>query len=333
MQAREIHLRRRPGPLAAAEDFETVEVELPALRHGEVRVENQFLSVDPYMRQRMVDAPSYYSPWPLGADLDGDALGVVVESAAPGLEPGRWVASQYGWRDGFVSGAQELTPLDMPPDGLGWSAYLGVFGATGLTAWLGVVDIILPRPGDVVLVTSAAGAVGSAAGQIARACGATVIGSTSSAAKAEIVTGRYGFDAAFNYRDERPADAIARLAPDGLDGYFDSVGGEHLEAALDAMRVGGRIAKCGGASAYDTETPPPGPSNLHQLFARRLLLQGYLVSDHRARVPEFRRHMRHLLDTGRVVADETVVDGLDAAVPAFLGLFHGANVGKTVVRL
>jgi NADPH-dependent curcumin reductase CurA len=327
-----VQLVRRPGALAAATDFAVVEGLIPEPEGGQVLVENRFFSVDPYMRARMSDAPSYYSPWPLRAPLSGDAVGVVVQSRATGLPEGQWVASDCGWRDRFVAGAAELRALD-PPSDLGYSSYLGVLGATGLTAYLGVVDVLAPQPGEVVFVTTAAGSVGSIAGQLCRSLGASVIGSTSTDAKVEHVITRYRFDTAFNYRRERVSDALRRLAPDGIDGLFDCVGGEQLEAALDAMRIGGRIAKCGEASAYNSPDPPVGPRNLRHFFGKRLLMRGFLVSDHHERIPEFQTRMRDLLSSGQVVADETVVSGLDQAVPAFLALFEGENLGKTLVAL
>jgi NADPH-dependent curcumin reductase CurA len=327
-----VWLVRRPGGRAGADDFAIVEVELPPLAAGEVLVENRFLSVDPYMRPRMDDRPSYFAPWPLRCGLDGDAVGVVLESRGDGLAAGDWVASEHGWRDRFVAPASELRPLTEPPAGLDHGTYLGVMGATGLTAYLGVEDVIRPVAGECVYVSTAAGAVGSVAGQLCRLRGARVVGSTSTAEKVALVTQRYGFTAAFDYRRTDPWEALAELASDGIDGFFDNVGGEQLEAALDAMRVGGRIAKCGSITSYDGSAVP-GPQNLHHFFGKRLTMTGFLVSDHRARVPEFQARMRHWLDAGDVVADDTRVDGLEAAVTAFVGLFSGTNVGKSIAVL
>ena len=330
--ARQIELVRRPASQACEGDFRIADVTLPAPRAGEALVENRFLSVDPYMRARMDDRPSYYAPWPLDAALDGDAVGIVVTSRHPVLAPGDWVASEHGWRDRFVAPAAHLRPLPAAPAGFDHGAYLGALGATGLTAYLGVEDVLRPAPGEYVLVTTAAGAVGSVAGQLCRLRGAHVIGSTSTPEKVEHVLGRYHFDAAFDYRLRGTREALAEFAPDGIDGLFDNVGGEQLEAALDAMRIGGRIAKCGAAAEYDA-APPPGPSNLHHFFGKRLTMTGFLVSDHRARAPAFQARMREWLEEGAVVVDETREHGLEAAVPAFLGLFASRNVGKTIVVL
>lgn len=330
---RQIQLARRPRGAAAEGDFELVETVLAPPADGEALVENRFFSVDPYMRLRMSGDSSYFAPWPLRAALDGDAVGVVVRSRAAGLAPGDWVASQHGWRERFVAGAGELRSLGEPPAGHDHGAFLGVMGATGLTAYVGVCDIIVPRPGESIFITTAAGAVGSVAGQISRLLGARTIGSASSDAKVRSVTERYGFDAAFNYRTRSTRRALGEFAPGGIDGLFDNVGGRQLEAALDAMAIGGRIAKCGAASGYDTPTAPPGPRNLHHFFGKRLTMRGFLVSDHHARRPEFERRMRGWLAAGTVVADETRAHGLEAAVPTFLGLFDGANLGKTIVDL
>lgn len=296
-------------------------------------VRNQYFSVDPYMRARMDDRPSYYPPWPLNAPLDGDAVGIVADSREPAYRPGQWVASDFGWRESFIAGPEDIRPLPVPPASLGYSAYLGVLGATGLTAYLGVNDILKPQPGDVVLITSAAGAVGSAAGQMCKARGARVIGSTSTPEKVRHVISRYRFDAAFDYRAEGTGEALARLAPTGINGMLDSVGGEQLEAGIEAMRIGGRIAKCGAIIGYDTPYPVPGPRNMHHFFGKRLLLQGFLVSDHHDRVAEFRQRAHAWLSGGQLISDETMASGIDSAVRAFLQLFEGRNMGKTVVSV
>jgi len=329
----EVQLVRRPDATAAVSDFDLVEAPVPSLKSGQVRVENRYLSVDPYMRARMNDRPSYCPPWPLNAPLDGDAVGIVTESREPTLPSGQWVLSDCGWRERYVAGRSDVRPLEPPPAGYGYSAYLGILGATGLTAYLGVMDVLAPRPGEVMLITTAAGAVGGTAGQMCRALGAHVIGSTSTPAKVAHVISRYGFDAAFDYRNEQPAQALARLAPDGIDGMFDNVGGTQLEAGIEAMRTGGRIAKCGAIGDYNSPHPAPGPPNMHHFFGKRLVMRGFLVSDHHDRIPEFQRKARDWLADGQLVADETVFSGIDSAVPAFLQLFAGHNIGKTVISL
>jgi NADPH-dependent curcumin reductase CurA len=333
LRARQVRLARRPEGPAHSRDFELAHVVLPEPRDGEVLVENRFLSVDPYMRARMDDRLSYYSPWKLHAPLHGDAVGVVVESRTSRFKPGDWVAGEHGLRDRFVSPAADLRALRDPPSGFDHSVYLGALGAPGLTAYVGVTEILRPEPGETVFVTTAAGAVGSAAGQICRALEARVIGSTGSAEKVERVISRYRFDAGFDYHVTSTAAALHEHAPDGIDGMFDSVGGKQLEDALDWMNVGGRIAKCGAITGYDTGVPVPGPGNLEHFFGKRLTMKGFLVSDHHDLRPVFEAQMREWLSDGQVVADETRFHGIEQVVEAFLDLFQGRNIGKTVIGL
>lgn len=327
-----VFLRSRPSGVPGEESFGLARAPLPPPGAGEVVVENRYLSVDPYMRGRMDDAPSYYPPWPLEEPLDGDAIGVVVESRLPQLPAGTWVHSEYGLRDAFVAAAADLRVLAAPPAGCDHGCFLDLLGGTGLTAYLGVVDVLAPQPGETVFVSSAAGSVGSIAGQLCRVAGARTIGSTGSAEKVRIAVERYRFDAAFDYREEPASAALARLAPAGIDGFFDNVGGEQLEAAIEALRVGGRIAKCGAIAGYNGE-PPPGPRNLHHFFGKRLTMTGFLVSDHRERRPEFEARMRAWIESGEIRADRRSFAGLEQAGAAFRDLFSGGNVGKTVIEL
>jgi NADPH-dependent curcumin reductase CurA len=329
---RYLELVDRPSDAPGPENFALAEAALPPVDRGQVLVENRYLSVDPYMRGRMSDRPSYYPPWPLRSPLDGDAVGVVVASRAPDLPEGKWVASQLGLRDRFVASPAALRRLHTPPAGLDHSCHLDALGGTGFTAYLGV-EILQLGTGDCVFVTTAAGSVGSVAGQLCKLAGARVIGSTSTAEKARIAEERYGFDAVFEYPVDPPAETLARLAPEGLVGFFDNVGGEQLEAALDHMRIGGRIAKCGSIAGYNSAEPPPGPRNLHHFFGKRLTMIGFLVSDHGARRPEFERRMHHWLEAGAVRTDHRVFHGLEQIPEAFVDLFAGGNVGKTIVAL
>ena len=326
-------LRRRPAGVPDEEDLGLETAALPPLGEGEVLVENRYVSVDPYMRGRMNDAPSYFPPWPLGEPLDGDAIGVVVESRAPEFPEGSWVHSECGLRDSFVAGTEGLRPLAPPPAGFDHGCYLDLLGGTGLTAYIGVVDAIAPRRGETVFVSSAAGSVGSIAGQLCRVAGARTIGSTGSPEKVRIAVERYRFDAAFDYREEPAAEALARLAPEGIDGFFDNVGGAQLEAAIESLRIGGRIAKCGAIAGYNSDEPPPGPRNLHHFFGKRLQMTGFLVSDHGERRPEFEARMRGWMERGELRADRRVFAGLAQAGAAFRDLFSGGNVGKTVIEL
>jgi NADPH-dependent curcumin reductase CurA len=333
MSAREIQLAARPEGEAREGDFRLAEVELPDPKAGQVLIRNTWMSVDPYMRGRMDDAESYVPPFELGAPLDGGAVGEVIGSEDPSLEQGEVVLHGLGWRDHALAPAGQVRKIDTsiaPPQ-----AYLGVLGMPGLTAYAGLIEVAGLREGDVVFVSGAAGAVGGLAGQIAKLRGHRVIGSAGSPEKVEYVTGELGFDAAFNYRDGPVAELLAEAAPDGIDVYFDNVGGDHLEAAIGALNLHGRVAMCGAISGYDASgaEPPPGPRNLKEAIGKRLNLRGFIVGDHRHLRDDFTREIGTWLSEGRIRYRETVVDGLENAPAAFLGMLHGDNIGKMLVRL
>jgi NADPH-dependent curcumin reductase CurA len=329
---REIRLAARPSGWPTPENFRLVEVPVPRPAPGQVLIRNRYMSVDPYMRGRMNDVPSYVPPYELGRVLDGGAVGVVVASADPRVTEGEHVLHGLGWREYALADAGSVRRVD--PDAAGsLSAYLGALGMTGLTAYAGLVDVADQRPGDVVFVSAAAGAVGSLAGQIARLRGASrVVGSAGSAAKVDHVLG-LGFDAAFNYRDGDVRRLLRAAAPDGIDVYFDNVGGDHLEAAIGELRRFGRVALCGAIAQYNADAPVPGPGNLALAIGKRLTLRGFIVADHGALAGRFGEEMAGWLREGRIRFDETVVDGLENAPAAFLGMLRGENTGKTVVRL
>ena len=330
--SREIQLAVRPRGTPGPHAFRWAERPVPDPGSGEVVVANTHLSVDPYMRGRMDDVPSYIPPWPIGAPLDGAAVGVVVASEAPALPVGTTVEHQLSWREVAVGPAASFSPIDA--DGISPSLFLGVLGAPGLTAWVGINDVARVQPGDTVFVSGAAGAVGSIAGQIARLEGAgRVIGSAGSPEKVAYLRDELGFDAAFDYHDGPVAEQLAAIAEDGIDVFFDNVGGDHLEAAIAAMNLHGRIALCGAISGHNDTAPAPGPRNLFQLIARRVRTEGFLVLDHLDRMPAFRAEARRWLRDGELIARETVVDGLGAMPDAFLGLYRGDNIGKMVVAL
>jgi len=329
--AREIRLASRPSGWPTDENFAFADVELPAPADGELLVRNTFMSVDPYMRGRMNDAKSYTPPYELGKALEGGAVGEVVESGVDGVAPGALVLHNAGWRShALVSEYAPLTPIE----GVSPSHFLGALGMPALTAYVGLLDVAAFEPGETVFVSGAAGAVGSLVGQFARLKGAgRVIGSAGSADKVAHLTNKLGFDAAFNYRDGDVGELLAQAAPDGIDVYFDNVGGSHLEAAVDALRMNGRVAVCGAISMYNEKEPPPGPRNLHLLLGKRLRVQGFLVLDHYDRFGAMAAEVGRWLTTGKLVAEETFVDGLDNAPAAFLGMLRGENTGKMVVRL
>lgn len=326
---REIHLASRPVAMPTPDNFRLVEVAVPEPAEGQVKVRNLVMSVDPYMRGRMNDVKSYVPPFALDAVLDGGAVGEVVESRSPDLKAGDLVLHGYGWREWAVDDARRFRRLDpvAPP-----SAFLGVLGMPGLTAYVGLLDIAAMKPGDTVFVSGAAGAVGSLVGQLARLKGAArVIGSAGSAAKVAHLTGELGFDAAFNYRDGDVSKLLKQAAPDGIDVYFDNVGGDHLTAAIARAKPFARFALCGAISAYNE--PVPGPDNMTLMIGKRITMRGFIVSDHNERMADLVREVGAWYAAGEIKAEETVVEGLENAPEAFTGLLRGANTGKMVVKL
>ncbi|MBM6621892.1 NADP-dependent oxidoreductase [Micrococcaceae bacterium RIT802] len=328
-----IQLASRPTGWPDQQNFRTAVVELPALADGEVRVANEFMSVDPYMRGRMNDVKSYVPPFQVDEVMNGGAVGRVVESRDDSLPVGTPVLHTQGWRDIAQGPAADFRAITELP-GLPLSVYLGTLGMTGLTAWVGLLEIASMKEGDTVFVSGAAGAVGTMVGQIARLKGAArVIGSAGSAEKIDLLTCKYGFDAAFNYKDGDIAGQLATAAPDGIDVYFDNVGGEHLEAAIGAMNDGGRVALCGAISQYNATEPSPGPRNMANLVTRGLRLEGFTVGHYQQHFGAFAEQVGAWVSGGDVVFDETVVTGLENAVDAFLDLLRGANTGKMVVKI
>ena len=328
---REVRLVRRPHGEPVPDDFELAEVDVPAPADGEVLVRNLFVSVDPYMRGRMNDVKSYVPPYQLGKAMEGGAVGEVVASTVDSHAPGDLVLHGLGWRDvavGPAKGFQVLERTDVSP-----SYHLGVLGMPGLTAYAGLFEVARFAEGETLFVSGAAGAVGSVVGQLAKTRGGTVIGSAGSPEKVAWLTDELGFDAAFDYKAGPVAEQLRAAAPDGIDVYFDNVGGEHLEAAISSLKVHGRACICGMISAYNATTPPAAPRNLGQVVGKRLRLEGMLVRDHAHLQGEFVREVGQLLADGRLTAQETVVDGIEHAVDAFLGLLSGRNTGKMVVRV
>jgi NADPH-dependent curcumin reductase CurA len=269
-------------------------------------------------------------PFALGKPLDGGAVGEVIESRARELKPGDVVTSNFGWREYFMASPKELHPVSREVESL--SVYLGALGMTGMTAWTGL-NLVDVKAGDVIYISGAAGAVGNMAGQLAKLRGCRVIGSTGSMEKVKFLREDCGFDIAFDYKTGPVLEQLNLEAPDGIDVYFDNVGGEILEAALSALRVHGRIIACGGISGYNDEKPRPGPSNLFNMTTKRLTMKGMIVRDWLDRQAEFEKEVGGYLRTGKLKNKETVVEGLDQAEGAFIGLFEGKNFGKMVVKL
>jgi NADPH-dependent curcumin reductase CurA len=323
--SREVVLAARPQGAPQESDFEVREADVPAPGDGEVRVRNVFVSVDPYMRGRMTGVRTYVDPYQVGDVIDGAAVGRVVESRHDGLAEGDWVLSTLGWREEGIAAGDGLRKLDpelAPP-----STALGVLGMPGLTAWVGLVDVGRVQEGETLYVSGAAGAVGSTAVQIAKLKGLRVIGSAGSEEKVEWLRS-LGVEA-FDYRETRLKDALA----DGIDVFFDNVGGDQLEGALNALRPFGRVIACGAISRYNDERPEPGPRNLALIVSKRLRLEGFIVIDHMGRYRDFLAEVGPWVAGGRVAYRETVVDGIERAPEAFAGLFRGDNVGKMLVRV
>jgi NADPH-dependent curcumin reductase CurA len=329
---REIRLKRRPVGTPAESDMELVDVPIGEPEKGEILVRNIYMSVDPYMRGRMVDRKSYIPPFQLGAPLEGMAVGRVVTSKSRAFVEGDHVLSMQGWREYFVSNGHGLTKIDSGIAPI--QAHLGVLGLTGFTAYVGLLEVGRPKEGDTVFVSAASGAVGSIVCQIAKIKGCRVVGSAGSDAKVAWLVDEAGIDAAFNYK--KASDLIAELGkhcPNGIDVYFENVGGEHLVAALEHMNPFGRIALCGLISQYNATEPVPGPANFSQILLKRLTMQGFIAGDHFDERPRFTDDMSAWIREGKIKWKETVVGGLENAPAAFIGLFKGKNFGKMLVKV
>jgi NADPH-dependent curcumin reductase CurA len=333
--AREVHLVRRPSGFPEPDDFAFVDRELSEPGEGEVLVANHDFSVDPYMRGRMNDVPSYVAPFRLNEAMDGRSVGEVVASRSDDVAVGDLVTANLAWRTHGVVPAKQVQKVSAP-EGVSPSAFLGVLGAPGLTAWVGLLDKAAFREGDAVFVSGAAGAVGSLVGQLAKLKGASrVVGSAGSADKVAWLTGELGYDAAFNYKDGPVTDQLREAMPDGVDVYFDNVGADHLEAAIACANDFARVAACGAIAHYnDTdENPTPGPANLFQIVKKRLSIQGFIVTDSIDRMRPFLEEVTPWVAEGRVKFAETTVEGIDRAVEAFRGMLRGENTGKMIVKV
>ncbi|MGE3930029.1 MAG: NADP-dependent oxidoreductase [Hyphomonadaceae bacterium] len=331
LTSREIRLKSRPDGMPAAENFELSAVDVPAPAAGELLVRNLWMSVDPYMRGRMYDRPSYVPPFELGKALMGGAVGRVEASNDPDFAPGDLVESMNGWREAFVTVGAALQKL--PQSGVPEQAYLGVLGMPGMTAYTSFHRIGEPKAGETVFVSGAGGAVGSAVCQIAKLRNCKVVASAGSDAKLAWLKGR-GVDATVNYKTcGNLLKAVREAAPNGIDIYFDNVGGEHLEVAMEVARPWARFIECGMISIYNNAEPSPGPRNMAYIVGKRLRLQGFIVSDFMDMREQFRTDMTQWVKDGAVQWEETVENGIENAPKAFLNLFTGANAGKMLVKL
>jgi hypothetical protein len=330
--AKQIHMLSRPEGTPSQEHFAIVEVDLPAPGEGQVLVKNHYMSVDPYMRGRMRAQGVYAEPYALNKAMWGGAVGEIVESNAEGLKAGDTVLSGGAWQDKFVadgSTMSKLTPFDK--DKL--SLYLGTLGMPGMTAYVGLFRFGEPKAGETVFISAASGAVGANVCQIAKRHGCRVIGSVGSNAKAQWLLDECGVDEVINYKTCGDlTKALAEAAPDGVDVYFENVGGEHLQAAINVMNPYGRIAACGMISSYNQAQPIPGPNNLMLIVGKKIRINGFIVFDHNDMRAQFLADMESWVSEGKIKTKETIVEGLDNAVDAFLALFTGDNFGKMIVK-
>ena len=332
---RRIVLARRPQGAPVAQDFRLEETPVPVLVPGQVLLRTRFLSLDPYMRGRMSDAPSYAPPDALGAPLTAQTVSVIEASENSAYRPGELVVANVGWQDYGVSDGRDLVRID---PGLERPSYaLGVLGMPGLTAYVGLLDIGQPKAGETVVVGAATGAVGSVVGQIAKLKGCRVVGVAGGKAKCDYAVESLGFDACLDHRVPELRERLAASCPKGIDVYFENVGGEVLYAVTPLLNVGARVPLCGLIAWYNLEKPPPGgdrtPALLSRVLRWRIRIQGFIVVDHYHRYPTFAKDMSEWLRAGRVRYREELIEGIENAPRAFIGLLAGENFGKLVVRV
>ncbi|MBV8626673.1 MAG: NADP-dependent oxidoreductase [Paraburkholderia sp.] len=326
---RQILLVSRPQGAASSDNFKLVETPLAPLAEGQVRVRNHYMSLDPYMRGRMNESKSYALPQPLNEVMIGGTAGEVVESKNPKFNVGDKVVGLFGWQEYGTSDGTGMQKVDTSHVPL--SAYLGPVGMPGVTAWYGLNRIIAPKAGETVVVSAASGAVGSVVGQLAKLAGCRAVGIAGGADKCRYVVETLGFDACVDYKAGNLYQDLKAATPDGVDGYFENVGGEVLDATLARMNAFGRIALCGMISGYDSAPSPLKHPAL--LLTQRLLVQGFIVSEHMDVWPEALKQLGTLVAQKKLQYRETIAQGLESAPEAFLGMLKGKNFGKQLVKL
>ncbi len=334
LKGHEIRLKSRPVGMPTEDNFEYAEGPVAEPKDGEVLVRNVWMSVDPYMRGRMMDRKSYVPPFQIGQALQGGAIGQVIAAGkGASFGVGDYLNHMLGWREYAVVGPQAM-PQKVDPNLAPVQSFLGVLGMPGLTAYAGLFKVAAFKPGDTVFVSAASGAVGGVVCQLAKARGAYVVGSAGSDEKCQWLVKEAKIDKAINYKKESDLDAAVGAAfPKGIDVYFENVGGKHLEAAINHMNPFGRLALCGMIEQYNNTTPAPGPSNIILAVAKSLRLEGFIVSNHFDMLPAFHKEVGGLIAQGKMKWKETVVEGLQDAPKAFLGLFKGENFGKALVKV
>ena len=331
-RSQQIVLVSRPEGMPTSSNFKMDSTEIRPIEEGEFLVKNLWMSVDPYMRGRMKDTDSYVPPFQIDEPLEGGCIGEVIESRNNDFSEGDMVLGNLGWRECWKSNGKDVTSIDANLAPV--QAYLGVLGMTGLTAWVGLNKIAQLQPGSTVFVSAASGAVGSIVVQLAKAKDCRVIGSAGKPEKIEWLKEKTGIDAVINYKETKDlASVLAKLVPDGIDVFFDNVGGDHLEAALDVMNDFGCCVECGMISTYNATEPTPAPRNLFRVIGKRIRMQGFIVRDHLDAKDEFVREMASLIKASKVVWHESITEGLENAPAAFMGLFEGDNLGKQLVRI
>ncbi len=324
-------LAARPSGFPEESDFSLQEVELPVARHGELLIKIEYLSLDPYMRGRMNAGKSYTPGVSIGEVMTGEGVGVVVESKANGFTPGDHVVTRTGWQEyatAHVSAVRKVDPSVAPV-----STALGILGMPGLTAYFGTFSVIDPKPGEAFVVSAASGAVGGVVGQLAKMAGCRVVGTAGSDEKINYIVEELGFDAGINYKTENVSERLAELCPDGIDGYFDNVGGETTDAVLENLATGARIAICGQIAQYNDVEQAMGPRNLRALLVAQAKMQGFLVYQFNQQHPAALKRLSHWVSEGTLKYKEDVVEGFENMPRAFIGMLHGANFGKLVIKL
>lgn len=323
-------LASRPVGIPKESDFELREVLLPNAEHGEVLIKLEYLSIDPYMRGRMNEGKSYTPGLQIGEVMTGEGVGVVLESRAGAYSVGDHVVTRAGWQE--YATAHESAVRRVDPSVAPVSTSLGVLGMPGLTAYFGTLDVIDPKPGDTFVVSAASGAVGGIVGQIAKMSGCKVIGTAGSTEKIDYIVDELGFDAGINYKTENVAQRLAELCPNGIDGYFDNVGGETTDAVLDNLATGARIAICGQIANYNDVEQAMGPRNLRSLLVAQAKVQGFLVFQFAQKHPAALERLSTWVSKGSLKYKEDIVDGIEDMPKAFIGMMHGANFGKLLVK-
>jgi NADPH-dependent curcumin reductase CurA len=332
VQSKQIELATRPDGQPTEGNFRQTTIEIPPIVAGEFLVKNEWMSVDPYMRGRMREGDSYVPAFQIDQPLQGGCIGRVVETLNPSFHEGDYVLGSLGWREYWKSTGEGVTTLS--PDDVPIQAYLGVLGMTGMTAWVGLNKIANLPTNSTVFVSAASGAVGSIVCQLAKAKDCRVIGSAGEQSKIEWLRDKIGIDSVINYKEtDDLVAALRQFAPQGVDIYFDNVGGKHLEAAIEVMNDFGCCVECGMISTYNATESTAAPRNLFKIIGKRIRMQGFIVSDHLAEQVEFTRDMLSLIKSNKIIWEEAITVGLENAPAAFIGLFRGDNLGKQLVRI